>query len=225
MRILFSLAFSIFAVAQARAAETPAPQTEEQKTLYALGLWSGSKLPIFNLSTTELKYVEMGLRDAALSRKPMVDINVYGAKINELAQARASVKAEGQKKKEKVFYDKFAKEKGVMALPSGLLFKMLKAGSGASPGAADTVKANYTGTLTDGTVFDSSSNHGGPLEFPLSGVIPCWTEGMQKLKVGGKARLVCPSSIAYGDAGSPPAIPGGATLIFEVELVDIVKKK
>jgi FKBP-type peptidyl-prolyl cis-trans isomerase FkpA len=83
---------------------------------------------------------------------------------------------------------------------------------------------HYEGKLTDGTIFDSSVQRGEPASFPLNGVIPCWTEGMQKLKVGGKAKLVCPSAIAYGDQGRPPKIPGGATLVFEVELLEIMKK-
>jgi FKBP-type peptidyl-prolyl cis-trans isomerase FkpA len=117
--------------------------------------------------------------------------------------------------------DKAAAEPGASKLPSGLVYTSLSEGTGASPGATDIVKAHYHGTLTDGTVFDSSVKRGQPLEFSLSGVIPCWTEGVQKMKVGGKAKLVCPSSIAYGDAGRPPTIPGGATLVFEVELLEV----
>ncbi|HEX8908988.1 MAG TPA: FKBP-type peptidyl-prolyl cis-trans isomerase, partial [Anaeromyxobacteraceae bacterium] len=91
------------------------------------------------------------------------------------------------------------------------------------PKETDTVKVHYTGTLIDGKVFDSSVKRGQPAEFPLNQVIKCWTEGVAKMKVGGKAKLVCPSSIAYGDEGRPPTIPGGATLVFEVELLDVKK--
>ncbi|MGA2435252.1 MAG: FKBP-type peptidyl-prolyl cis-trans isomerase, partial [Bryobacteraceae bacterium] len=105
---------------------------------------------------------------------------------------------------------------------SGLIYRAVKAGTGASPAKTDTVKVNYRGTLTNGTEFDSSYARNQPAQFPLNGVIPCWTEGLQKMKVGGKAVLTCPSSIAYGDRGQPPTIPGGATLVFEVELLDIV---
>jgi len=86
------------------------------------------------------------------------------------------------------------------------------------------VKVNYKGTLRDGSVFDSSAQHGGPAEFPLAGVIPCWGEGVQKLKVGAKAQLTCPSDTAYGPQGHPPEIPGNSTLVFDVELLDIVKE-
>ena len=106
---------------------------------------------------------------------------------------------------------------------SGLIYTELKAGSGPSPTATDTVKVNYRGTLADGTEFDSSYKRGQPAEFPLNRVIPCWTEGVQKMKVGGKAKLVCPPSIAYGDRGAGQAVPPGATLTFEVELLEIKK--
>ena len=108
-------------------------------------------------------------------------------------------------------------------LPSGVVVKHTQVGKGDSPAAADTVQVHYRGTLTDGTEFDSSYKRNQPASFPLRGVIPCWTEGLQKMKVGGKARLVCPSAIAYGERGSPPSIPPGAALIFEVELIDIIK--
>jgi FKBP-type peptidyl-prolyl cis-trans isomerase FkpA len=119
------------------------------------------------------------------------------------------------------YLDKAAAEPGAMKTGSGLVYRELRAGTGASPKASDTVKVNYRGTLVDGTEFDSSYKRNEPISFPLSGVIPCWTEGVQKMKVGGKSQLVCPSSIAYEDRGSPPVIPGGATLIFEVELLGI----
>jgi len=119
------------------------------------------------------------------------------------------------------YLEKAAKEPGAVKTESGLVYRELRAGSGPSPKATDTVKVNYRGTLTDGTEFDSSYKRNEPISFPLNRVIPCWTEGLQRMKVGGKSQLVCPSSIAYGEAGSPPVIPGGATLIFEVELLGV----
>jgi FKBP-type peptidyl-prolyl cis-trans isomerase FkpA len=112
-------------------------------------------------------------------------------------------------------------QSGGVTTPSGLIYSELKAGTGASPSATDTVKVNYRGTLEDGTEFDSSYKRNEPVSFPLNQVIPCWTEGVQKMKVGGKSKLVCPASIAYGPAGRPPVIPGGATLTFEIELLGI----
>ena len=110
-----------------------------------------------------------------------------------------------------------------MKTASGAIVTMIKEGTGSTPKAEDTVKVHYHGTLIDGTVFDSSVDRGIPATFPLANVIKCWTEGVQKIKVGGKAKLVCPADTAYGDRGSPPVIGPGATLVFEVELLEIVK--
>jgi FKBP-type peptidyl-prolyl cis-trans isomerase FkpA len=111
------------------------------------------------------------------------------------------------------------------AAGTGLVYKSLKDGTGPSPAATDVVKVHYRGTLQDGTEFDSSHKRGQPAEFPLNRVIKCWTEGVQKMKVGGKAQLTCPPGIAYGERGTPGGpIPPNATLNFEVELLDIVKK-
>lgn len=109
------------------------------------------------------------------------------------------------------------------ATPGGSRIATLQAGNGASPKATDTVKVHYRGTLADGKEFDSSYKRGQPASFPLNKVIPCWTEGLQKMQVGGKARLVCPPEQAYGGRGVPGAIPPNATLTFEVELLEIVK--
>jgi FKBP-type peptidyl-prolyl cis-trans isomerase FkpA len=117
------------------------------------------------------------------------------------------------------FAEKASKEKGAVKTASGLVFKSLQDGAGAKPAATSTVKVNYKGTFTDGKVFDQSS--GGPVSFPLNRVIKCWTEGVQLMKVGGKARLVCPPSIAYGAQGAAGVIPPNATLVFEVELLAI----
>lgn len=117
-----------------------------------------------------------------------------------------------------------AKEAGAVVTASGLVFKSLKNGTGASPRASDTVKVNYRGTFPDGKEFDSSYKRNQAIEFPLSNVIPCWTEGVQRMKVGGKAKLTCPASIAYGARGARGAggvIPPNATLLFEVELLAI----
>jgi len=117
-----------------------------------------------------------------------------------------------------------AKEKGAIVTPSGLVYRALREGSGASPSAADTVKVHYRGTLADGTEFDSSYKRNAPAQFPLGGVIPCWTEGVQRMKVGGKAQLVCPAAIAYGARGAGGLIPPNATLKFEIELLAVAKR-
>jgi len=117
--------------------------------------------------------------------------------------------------------DAAAKEAGAVVTKTGLVYRSLKDGTGASPGAADTVKVHYKGTFPDGKEFDSSYSRGTPIEFPLNRVIPCWTEGVQRMKLGGKAKLTCPSSIAYGERGAGGVIPPNATLLFEVELLGI----
>lgn len=119
------------------------------------------------------------------------------------------------------FAEKAAKEKGAVKTASGLVYRSLVDGKGPQPTAAATVKVNYEGTFIDGKVFDSSKKNGGPISFPLRRVIKCWTEGVQKMRVGGKAQLVCPPSIAYGEAGAGGAIPPNSTLVFEVELLAV----
>jgi FKBP-type peptidyl-prolyl cis-trans isomerase FkpA len=116
-----------------------------------------------------------------------------------------------------------AKEKGATVTPTGLVYLSLKDGSGASPKATDTVKVHYRGTFADGKEFDSSYKRNEPAQFPLNGVIPCWTEGVQRMKVGGKAKLTCPAKIAYGERGAGGVIPPNTPLQFEVELIEITK--
>jgi FKBP-type peptidyl-prolyl cis-trans isomerase FkpA len=135
-------------------------------------------------------------------------------------QQRTAAGAAEEKAKSQGFLDDAASEEGAVRTASGLVFRSLQPGQGENPKATDVVRVHYHGTLTDGTVFDSSRERGEPAVFPLNQVIPCWTEGLQKMKVGETARLVCPSDIAYGDGGRP-GIPGGATLVFEVELLGI----
>jgi FKBP-type peptidyl-prolyl cis-trans isomerase FkpA len=206
--------------AAAAKATAPALTTDEQKTVYALGLQMYRSLAQFDLSPAEVDLVKRALADAAAG-KPAVDVNEWGPKFQAFGQARAARVAEKQKAVSNAYLAKAAAESGAIKTDSGLIYMDIQPGTGASPVASDSVKVNYRGTLIDGTEFDSSYKRNQPAQFPLSGVIKCWTEGVQKMKVGGKARLVCPSDIAYGDKGHPPVIPGGATLIFEIELLEI----
>jgi FKBP-type peptidyl-prolyl cis-trans isomerase len=199
------------------------PKTEEQKTLYAIGLVVAQQLSVFNLTPAELEFVKQGLTDAVANRKPLVDADSYNQKVQTLANVRRSAQGEKLAAATKEFVDKAAKEKGAVKTASGLIYLTLKEGSGASPAATDKVKVNYRGTLVDGKEFDSSYKRGQPLEFALNGVIKCWTEGVQMMKPGGKAKLVCPSEIAYGERGAGALIPPNATLVFEVELLEVKK--
>jgi FKBP-type peptidyl-prolyl cis-trans isomerase FkpA len=205
------------------ASAPPKLETEDQKTLYALGLLLGTNIKPFALTPDELAIVKAGLGDAVTNSKPQVDLNTYGPKVNELAQKRAAVGADDAKKSGQEFADKVAKEPGATKTASGIVMRTITPGTGASPTPDDIVKVHYEGKLPDGTVFDSSIKRGEPAEFPLKGVVPCWTEALQKMKKGEKAQIVCPSALAYGDRGAPPQIPPGATLSFEVELLDFHK--
>jgi FKBP-type peptidyl-prolyl cis-trans isomerase FkpA len=200
-------------------------KTEDQQALYALGLDIGNNIAVFALQPDELKLVEAGLSDAITKKEPpLVEVDAVRPKIMELARKRQAGKADAEKAKGKAAVDAAAKEPGAQQLASGIVIKSLRPGTGASPTASDTVKVHYEGRLTDGTVFDSSYKRNEPTEFPLSGVVPCWTEGLQQMKIGEKAQLTCPSDRAYGDQGRPPTIPGGATLVFDVELLEIAAK-
>jgi len=204
-------------------AADPALESEDDKTVYALGLILSRNLAPFALSDSELDVLISGVRDGVAGGDPKVELQTYGPKVQELAKARQAKVAEAEKGKSKAFLAEQAKTPGAKTTESGLIYIEESAGSGESPKASDKVKVHYHGTLSDGTVFDSSVDRGEPATFPLNRVIPCWTEGVQMMKVGGKARLVCPSDIAYGDRGSPPKISPGAALVFEVELIEIVK--
>ncbi|MBV8820399.1 MAG: FKBP-type peptidyl-prolyl cis-trans isomerase, partial [Acidobacteriaceae bacterium] len=193
--------------------------TDEQKTIYALGLSFYRSIGQFDLSPAEVAILEHAISDAAAG-KPAVDINEWGPKIQALAQTRSTRVAQRQKVESDAYLAKAATEAGAAKLPSGMIYREVRAGTGATPNATDTVKVNYRGWLVDGTEFDSSYKRNEPATFALNRVIPCWTEGVQHMKVGGKANLVCPANLAYGEQGRP-GIPGGAALTFEIELLDI----
>jgi FKBP-type peptidyl-prolyl cis-trans isomerase FkpA len=207
-----------------KAAPSPSPaalaMTDEQKTIYALGLMMQRSIDQFGLSKEELELCKRAITDGS-SGKPALDLNEWGAKVQALARDRAARGVVREKAASAEYLAKAATAAGAIKTDSGLIYTELAAGHGASPAAADTVKVNYRGTLINGTEFDSSYKRGEPAQFSVGGVIRCWTEGLQRMKVGGKARLVCPSDIAYGDRGSQ-SIPGGAALIFEVELIDVI---
>jgi len=199
-------------------------KTEDEKTIYALGANLGGRFVApLKLTPAEVEILKKGLNDTSAGGKSEVPLEVYGPKIEALAHARAALGATAEKAKGESFRDAAAHEPGAVKTNSGLVYRTLTPGKGPSPSGKDTVQVHYQGTLIDGTVFDSSIARGQPIDFPLNGVIPCWGEGVQRMKVGEKARLVCPSEIAYGDQGHPPVIPGGATLVFEVELLAIRK--
>src|SRR5882762_6219575 len=188
--LLLALVLLLIAAAPAPSLAQPELKTEEQKTLYALGLVIAQNLSSFALSPADLEIVKAGIADGVTSKEKKVDLQTYGPKIQELQKTRVTAAAVPERKAGQAFVDKAAAENGAV-----------KPGTGPSPTASDKVKVHYQGTLMDGTVFDSSIQRGEPITFPLSGVIKCWSEGVQEMKVGGKSRLVCPADTAYGEIG------------------------
>jgi FKBP-type peptidyl-prolyl cis-trans isomerase FkpA len=204
-------------------AQPAAGLSEQDKTLYALGALLSQNLEAFQLTPAELDVVKRGLSDGVAKKTPEVEVDQYREKVQALHQERIAAAGQKEEAAGRAYLDKAATEPGAVRKESGLIITEVKAGTGASPKASDSVKVHYTGTLVDGKVFDSSVQRGEPITFPLNGVIPCWTEGVQLMKVGGKSKLVCPSNLAYGERGSPPVIKPGSTLVFEVELLGIEK--
>jgi FKBP-type peptidyl-prolyl cis-trans isomerase FkpA len=221
MRLLALLLVLLPSTAFAQAAPAPgAPQTDDEKTVYAAGLVLARSLAQFDLSPQEVEVVRRAIADA-LAGKPGLELDEWGPKIQGLVTARTARLVARQKEQSAAYLTKAAAATNAVKTESGIVYTETAAGAGASPAATDRVKVHYRGTLIDGTEFDSSYARNEPAEFPLNGVIRCWTEGVQRMKTGGKARLVCPSDLAYGDRGND-AIPGGSALIFEIELLDIV---
>jgi len=236
--VLMLCGLSLIAIGEARAQSTPpaarpapapaapaapASAAEQAKTLYALGVLLSGPLDSFTLSAAELEQVIAGVREGVLKKSTMANPEAYGPKIQELQNTRMAALAVKQKELGKAYLAKAAAAAGATRSPSGIVITSLKAGTGAAPKASDEVKVHYEGKLVDGTIFDSSIKRGEPATFPLNGVISCWTEAVQTMKVGGKSRIVCPPETAYGERGSPPRIAGGSTLVFEVELLEIAK--
>ena len=198
-----------------------APESEDQKTIYALGLAVAQNLKAFNLSADERKILIEGLEAGLTNQNTSIDPKAFRDKLNDLAKARVAARASQEREASTKFLADAASQKGAQRKASGLIYRETKAGSGDSPTTKDSVKVAYTGKRRDGSVFDSSIERGQPVDFPLGRMIPCWTEGLALMKPGGKARLTCPPAIAYGERGAGGVIPPNATLQFEVELLSV----
>jgi len=201
--------------------ETAAP--DEKEALYAAGAIQGRNFSKFHLTAKELEIVERGFRDAASNRKLMLrddDLEEWGPKVDAVLGRRTNPEVAAEKDRGRKVAQKTAKERGAITLPSGVVVVTERPGNGPQPALSDRVRVKYEGRLVDGKVFDKNDDG---VEFPLNQVIQCWKEGVQRIKVGGKARLVCPADTAYGNQGRLPQIPPGATLLFTVELLGIGK--
>ena len=226
-RFLIVLAACSLLAVPALAGDPPAGQPASSEpsvhdTLYALGVEIGKSIEWFDLSQEEAKIIGQGIADA-VAGKAKLDSEALRPAIQKLQEERRARYAAKQKAAGKAYIDAFVEKEGATRLANGAAIKTIKPGTGESPAETDTVKVHYTGTLIDGTKFDSSRDRGQPATFPLARIIPCWKEGLQKMKVGERAKLVCPSDTAYGDHGRPPVIKPGATLVFDVELLGIEK--
>jgi FKBP-type peptidyl-prolyl cis-trans isomerase FklB len=205
-------------------------KTEKEKFSYALGMRMGANLKKQEVPVDPV-ILERGLKDALAGGKTLLTEQEAQSALMEVQNAmrqkqQAKMQEEGaaNKKAGEDFLAANKGKEGVVALPSGLEYKILKEGTGPKPTASDTVECNYRGTLIDGKEFDSSVKHGGPATFPVSGVIKGWTEALQLMPVGSKWQLFIPPGLAYGERGAGPDIGPGSTLVFEVELVSIKEK-
>ena len=214
----------------ANAAATPVAtvplENDDQKTLYTLGMAMSQNLYMMDFTAEELVIIQAGLQDGALGVEPRVPRREFVAKVQAMMRVRGQEIAAREKEAGVAYCDNAAQEPGAEKTPSGMVYHEITAGTGVQANPSDLVKLHYTGTLRDGSVFDTSrkGDDAQPAQFRLNAVVACFREGVTKMKVGGRATLVCPAELAYGDRGSPPKIRPGATIIFDVELVEVVNQ-
>jgi FKBP-type peptidyl-prolyl cis-trans isomerase len=193
---------------------------DQQRTLYALGLALSQGLARLDLRRGELAYVVQGMQDGVLHRDPRLKLEDWAIEVQDLAASRAAVSNEREAAKAREFLARMASAQGALRTDSGIVIIAQQEGAGASPQPGDVVRVQYEGKLVDGTVFDSTPEQGEPASFALDAVIPCWTEALQHLKVGGRATIGCPPDLAFGEDGRP-GIPPNAVLLFDVRLLGI----
>ena len=204
--------------------EEPAPRplvTAQDSTLYAVGQGLAGQFNLHELFTAEeLECINQGFNDGVLETGSF-DLTAYLDAMNLLIQERRTVRSSRLQAEGDAFVTEAGKQEGAATTSTGLVYIEEAAGVGASPLMTDTVTVHYEGSFTNGTVFDSSYRRGSPTEFLLADVVPGWQEGLQLMKIGGKAKLIIPASLGYGEAGYPPSIPPNVPLVFTVELLEI----
>src|SRR4051812_16621543 len=194
----------------------------DSEALYAFGAILGSRVSDYHLSPHELARVQRGFADAAAGRKLELrdpDLEEWGPKVDSMLQRRGNPRTAAEKDRGRKVADAEARRPGAEKLANGVVVVPGRSGSGPRPAATDRVRVKYEGRLASGEAFDRSDG----AELRLDHVISCWTQGLQRVQAGGSARLVCPAPTAYGDQGRPPQIPGGATLLFDIELLDVLR--
>jgi FKBP-type peptidyl-prolyl cis-trans isomerase FkpA len=197
-------------------------QPGDDDLLYALGALLGHRVQDYGFSARELARIERGFADAAAKRPLKLaepDMEELGPKVDAMLQRRGNPRIAAEKQRSATLLAAEAKEAGATLLPEGAVLRVLRPGQGESPKRGDRVHVKYEARTADGKVFDSSQG----ADVPLDGVVRCWSVGLPRMKVGAKARLVCPSTLAYGDQGRPPQVPGGAAVVFDIELLSIVR--
>lgn len=197
------------------------PLTEEQKSLYAVGLVLARQLEVFDLTPAELRIVKRGLNDAAKGRKPKADFATYSKKSQELATTRRDAHGKKLASRVPVFIAHEAAREGAVTTASGLIFQSLREGEGEFPKPTDKVKLHFRSSLIDGKEMESTYKSE-PGEFVVEEVTKCLAEGVQLMKQGGKAKLVCPPEIALGKEGNG-IVPPDSTIVFDVELLELKK--
>ncbi len=212
----------ILAASAAGGAVAPEPEKSDGKTLYELGVFLSSGLDSYTLSESEFAQVMAGMADGYHRRADVAAAMAYDPEWQTLHVARVKALIAHEKSVGQAYLDQAAKIEGAKTTPSGLVYIPLVDGSGANPTYLDQVKINFQGRLVDGTVFDSSKGRGQPSMLRVGTAMPCLSEGLRLMKVGGRSRVVCSSTLAYGDRGSQPTVRPGATLDYEIELLAIV---
>ena len=219
------VALLALALALPARAAGPSLASEDEQTAYVMGVLAAHRMNLITLglNDAELEAMAQGLLDAGANRSLAVSLEDLVPKVRGFQERRSAAVNRAELEVSGAFLEEQAEQEGMFKTSSGLLYRDSVRGTGPSPAAGDTVRVHYIGTLRDGRTFDSTVARGAPAEFKLEGVIQCWSEGLQTMKVGGKRQLVCPANLAYGPRGAPPVIKPGAALVFQVELLGIVE--